>query len=78
MKRKSKRKSKKKSIKKTRSSPKVSRVKIGPLLGIMYERGGERYLHKFTSNRPTLETNTAGNQIFISGGKYLWTPLGVK
>ena len=84
------RKKKSKVLKKTRviktssrmrvstKSKSVSKIKIGPLLGLMYERDGEKYMHKFTSNKPTLETNIGGNQMYITGGRYLWTPIGVK
>ena len=53
-------------------------VPIGPLLGIMYSRNGTKYLHKFTSNRPTLTVSMDGKQLFIEGGVYLVTPLGVE
>jgi hypothetical protein len=55
-----------------------SSVKIGELLGIMYSRDGVKYLHKFTKDRPSLHTDMTGTMMFIEGGKYHWTPFGVK
>ncbi len=63
--------------KKRRASP-GAKVPIGKVLGIMYERDGTKYLHKFTSHPPSLATNMHGNRIFVEGGKFQWTPLGVK
>lgn len=76
-----KKKSKKK-VSKSRAIKKVPRdsghVEIGPLHAIMYKRDGVLYKHVFTTNKPTLITNRNGNQMFIKGGRYIWTPLGVK
>lgn len=54
------------------------KVPVGKLIGVMYERGGVKYLHKFTSNPPELKTNMTGNKMFIDGGKFNWSPMGVK
>ena len=69
-----------KKVKKKRfSKPKIqNKLEVGELLGIMYKRAGTQYMHKFTANRPILKVNTAGDQMYIEGGKYIWTPLGVK
>lgn len=53
-------------------------VAVGPLLAIAYERDGEKFLHKFTKDRPMLTCSMDGTKMFLEGGKYLWTPLGVK
>lgn len=71
-----KRKTKKKTI--TRTKTGMRHVAIGPLLGLMYTKNGTQYLHKFTSNRPTLTVSMDGKQLYIEGGVYLVTPLGVE
>lgn len=66
-----------KPTKKTRGKT-AGLVYIGPLLGLMYQRDGKRYLHKFNKSRPGLYTNRAGDRMVLVGGRYRWTPLGVK
>jgi hypothetical protein len=76
-----KRKVKKKTVVKRRAKTKkqvMRHVVIGPLLELAYARGGNQYKHKFTSNRPTLTVSMDGKQLFIEGGVYLVTPLGVE
>lgn len=59
-------------------SPRMRHVEIGPLLEIAYARGGNQYKHKFTSKRPMLTVSMDGKQLYIEGGVYLVTPLGVE
>lgn len=77
MKRKKKAKLKKPRTVKRKIAP-SKHVVIGPLHAIAYERNGEKFLHKFTKDRPTLTCSMDGSKMFIEGGKYLWTPLGVE
>lgn len=69
---------KKRPTKKSAARRNPAGVKIGELLGIMYSRDGVKYLHKFTKDRPELHTDMTGTKMFINGGKYHWTPFGVK
>lgn len=67
-----------KKVKKRKIPRDSGHVEIGPLFALMYKRDGVLYKHVFTSNKPTLCTNRTGNQMFIKGGRYTWTPIGVK
>lgn len=64
--------------KKKKTIVRTKHHRIGKLLGIMYERDGEKFLHRFKSAHPSIETDITGRKIFITGGKFKWTPFGVE
>lgn len=59
---------------------KVVAVEIGPLVGVVYSREGEKtpYIHRFNrNNRPVLYSSFDGSQLYILAGGYKLTDRGI-
>lgn len=51
---------------------------VGQVLYIGYiDLTGEKYMHKFTTNRPLLYASSDGRQLYIGKGRYRFTERGI-